>query len=1244
MIHQDSHDEKEVNLSATRKLIRKIEPSLQQNGFAYTFLFAYALVNVLMFLHGAVLGWNLAITPKNPNPPTYILYVSALARGGGALLNLNSVIVIVVAAKALMTYLRRTVLNMIVPFDKAMPAFHSIVGNVLAFGTVIHVVFQSANYAVNKLVYIDRFSGFSLADYIPLLVTGIVLLLVIVVMRITALTSMRKRKFELFWTTHNVGFIIYYVVLIAHGFHAGVPSTWKYVTVPLVIYGIDCIMRFSRDKGSRLLVSRSALSPKGEDMTCLTLPRTFNYIAGQYCEIKLPYISKFEWHPFTIASSPHESKMIFFVKKNGDWTDKLYQLATADKNLAPPYIDVLVRGPYGAPAQHVGQYEHVVLISGGVGATPFASITKYAHHWINNYTPRVNHQTHSVQAAFSRNVSTRNLSVPSTPTNRSAEASRDASRNHSMRGFGSRNLSRNLSRNMSRNQSRSGSRPRSRPLSRIMSRSGSESVLFRNNTDASVDSVVNTISEQRNNLRNATFSTSRILADAPDAYSPIGLGRGIPHDYNEDLGDPNAPIPDRFAPSPGTSRDGLLGIDDALGDPNGPIPDRFTDRIRSAGRSRDGLLGVNSLGMLSNYAVASSDDDAPRSDRARLVDSPANSRDLLIPIASSDDEVPDRFTERIDPFSAQFSSDGLMNPGRMKNFARHSSDLRLLPDGRPMLEAVREYDSSRSLFSDSDEDKPEVVEEETPVDDAELMEWEAKDESHRRPENINRDWTRRRGDATPPGEVEVVDRREASAKDLPSILRKGDDEFSVPTSSSILQPDSSIIGFGELDIDLELGGIQLEDQILREQSTASSAYNLLGVSYGSAALLRYLQTNEDGEQRGSQIRATMSVMDRALSRASWQDRVMFYLHTVTLNWVLLWVMITRLSLIGVAAILDRGKHVYQSRPFAIVDLVLTGMLLVPVITAMIVEIGTRGLKAYIIDEVGNIFEMLVLVPLLICSIILTGYLTTTTGEVPQTFVAVVVYAVWILTAALLLWRTGRTIGHRVSLAQYFKSTHSQTKSLDFMWVSKAHKDDQWLISELLPLAGSGIVRLHRFITRETPVTEPWMLDYEKVPLKTTYRRPDWDDVFSNLVERSKSGTVIGVFFCGPDVMARAIQQSAMRAMAASVENAMQRGYLEKKRNGSSGHLNFKRSVSTPAKVAKANNSAGTSAAALKPLPPDTSNGSMLNRVVSTGKTMIRAISSRRGLADRKDDTSNGKLTKADFGCNVRISVRVENFT
>lgn len=43
-------------------------------------------------------------------------------------------------------------------------------------------------------------------------------------------------------------------------------------------------------------------------------------------------------------------------------------------------LRVRMRGPFGSPAQQTGDYERVILISGGIGATPFTSICKDLHH------------------------------------------------------------------------------------------------------------------------------------------------------------------------------------------------------------------------------------------------------------------------------------------------------------------------------------------------------------------------------------------------------------------------------------------------------------------------------------------------------------------------------------------------------------------------------------------------------------------------------------------------------------------------------------------------------------------------------------------------------------------------------------------------------------------------------------------------------------------------------------------------
>lgn len=73
--------------------------------------------------------------------------------------------------------------------------------------------------------------------------------------------------------------------------------------------------------------------------------------------------------------------MCFYVKAVGDWTMALRR-AFEDRLLGVTNrsLEVLIRGPYGAPAQHVAGYQRVVLISGGVGATPFASICKELYH------------------------------------------------------------------------------------------------------------------------------------------------------------------------------------------------------------------------------------------------------------------------------------------------------------------------------------------------------------------------------------------------------------------------------------------------------------------------------------------------------------------------------------------------------------------------------------------------------------------------------------------------------------------------------------------------------------------------------------------------------------------------------------------------------------------------------------------------------------------------------------------------
>ncbi|EDO38081.1 predicted protein, partial [Nematostella vectensis] len=97
----------------------------------------------------------------------------------------------------------------------------------------------------------------------------------------------------------------------------------------------------------------------------------FEYKAGQYCFLCVPGVSMFEWHPFSISSSPHEATVSLHIRVLGDWTQQLYDYV---KDTRP--INVYIDGPYGAPGVDVDgdRYKVFLFVSGGIGITPMQSI------------------------------------------------------------------------------------------------------------------------------------------------------------------------------------------------------------------------------------------------------------------------------------------------------------------------------------------------------------------------------------------------------------------------------------------------------------------------------------------------------------------------------------------------------------------------------------------------------------------------------------------------------------------------------------------------------------------------------------------------------------------------------------------------------------------------------------------------------------------------------------------------------
>lgn len=345
----------------------RLEAFLSTNAINILFLVIYALAVFLMFVLGFYTEWI-----KNPDN-RFVQWFLPLARGTGYSLNLNTPLILLLSSRLLLTTLHRSPLANVLPLDAAFPDLHIVAGYVIAASVILH-----ASFHMTWIIIANGWSpgifGFTFS-----VITGFTLLSVMAIIVLVTRPFVKNRNFRIFHVVHVGGAFIFFVLLVFHGSFNEVPETYKWITPAVIIYVVDRVIRRYKASSVALNLTADNAALHG-DILVLRVPRPFKFHAGQFAEIQVPTIN-IEWHPFTIASAPHEEETTFFIKNVGDWTGKLSDKMRArlEGEKHEP-LRVMVRGPYGAPAQHVEGYERVVLVSGGVGATPFAAICKDLHH------------------------------------------------------------------------------------------------------------------------------------------------------------------------------------------------------------------------------------------------------------------------------------------------------------------------------------------------------------------------------------------------------------------------------------------------------------------------------------------------------------------------------------------------------------------------------------------------------------------------------------------------------------------------------------------------------------------------------------------------------------------------------------------------------------------------------------------------------------------------------------------------
>nr|XP_043605973.1 ferric reduction oxidase 8, mitochondrial [Erigeron canadensis] len=192
---------------------------------------------------------------------------------------------------------------------------------------------------------------------------------------ITSLPQVRRKRFEIFYYTHH----LYIIFIVFFLFHTG--DRHFYMVFPAIfLYVIERLLRIIQSRPETCIISARIFPFRAIE---LILPKEpgLKYTPTSIIFLKIPCISKFQWHSFSIASSSivDDDTLSVIIKCDGSWTNSLYDIVQGMSNdghqRVHRCIPVSVEGPYGpASTDFLSKYDSLLLVAGGIGVTPFLSI------------------------------------------------------------------------------------------------------------------------------------------------------------------------------------------------------------------------------------------------------------------------------------------------------------------------------------------------------------------------------------------------------------------------------------------------------------------------------------------------------------------------------------------------------------------------------------------------------------------------------------------------------------------------------------------------------------------------------------------------------------------------------------------------------------------------------------------------------------------------------------------------------
>lgn len=324
-------------------------------------------------------------------------YGVTITRGAASVMMWTYAVLLVTMSRNFITFLRETIFNYYIPFDSYI-SFHKICALTGLVFTIMHCIGHGINFyhiatqtssdltCIFREVYHRSHILPTFFYWLFLTVTGFsafVLTLVTIVMFVFAVQYSRRYAFQAFWFTHH-WYVVFYILMLVHGSGRLVqdPLFGNFLLGPGIIFALDKIISVSRKK-VKVAVIRADILPSSVIGIYFQRPTTFDYRAGQWMSIACLAQNPTEFHPFTISSAPHEENLSLHIRAVGPWTHNFREIFTRCNEQKIPYPKLFLDGPFGEGHQDWFRYDVSILVGGGIGVTPFASILKEMVHRFN---------------------------------------------------------------------------------------------------------------------------------------------------------------------------------------------------------------------------------------------------------------------------------------------------------------------------------------------------------------------------------------------------------------------------------------------------------------------------------------------------------------------------------------------------------------------------------------------------------------------------------------------------------------------------------------------------------------------------------------------------------------------------------------------------------------------------------------------------------------------------------------------